>query len=186
MEQLIRFIRNYIPVSNELTADIEKEVVLKKINKGENLLSIHSIAKFLYFIDEGIARTYYYHNDKEITSWFYPKGNLVTAWSSFFNNTPSFETLEAITDMDLICFSRNSLEMLYNKHHHFERFGRLMMQDQMSKLESFFMGFYFLSAKEKYELLISYYPDITQQVNLGHIASFLGIAQETLSRIRNK
>jgi len=68
----------------------------------------------------------------------------------------------------------------------FERFGRILMEEQLAFIDYYFKGVLFMTAKEKYSLLLSYFPDITQRVNLGHIASFLGITQETLSRLRSR
>ena len=67
-----------------------------------------------------------------------------------------------------------------------QEFGRLMVEEQLTFLDYFYRGFMFMSAKEKYNLLLSIFPDVTQRVNLGHIAAVLGISLETLSRIRKK
>ena len=78
------------------------------------------------------------------------------------------------------------MEQLYQESPQFERFGRKMYEQQLAYLDAFYKGYLFMTAKERYDLLLSVFPDVTQRVNLGHIASFLGISQETLSRIRAK
>lgn len=83
--------------------------------------------------------------------------------------------------LSLISFSKNDLEKLYQKHPKFEHFGRKMVEQQLANLDAFYKGYLFMTAKEQCGVLLPTFPDVTQRVNLGHIASFLGISQETLS-----
>ena len=121
-----------------------------------------------------------------MTSWFYREGQLFTAWSSFYKRSPSYEGVELTEDSTISALSYNHLRQLYKQHPKMQEFGREMVEEQLVFLDYFYKGFMFMSAKEKYDLLLSVFPDVTLRVNLGHIASFLGISQETLSRIRAK
>lgn len=154
--------------------------------KGHLLIKEGHIAHRLYFLEKGTARTYYYHKAKDITSWIYREDTPFTTWYSFINNQASFENLEIVEDAILHSFSKDDLEKLYSTNPHFERFGRKMYEQQLAYLDVFYKGYMFMTAKERYDLLLSTFPDVTQRVNLGHIASLLGISQETLSRIRAK
>ena len=75
--------------------------------------------------------------------------------------------------------------MLADKHHDFERLGRLVVTKTMLQLQHRIVAVQFETAQQKYENLLKARPDITQRVSLSHIASYLGITLETLSRIRN-
>ncbi len=156
------------------------------IKKGELLIKEGQVAHRMYFIQSGCARTYYYHQDKEVTSWIYREEQLATAWSSFYTRSPSFEELQALETLHVTSISHEKLQDLFNRNSKFQHFGRLICQEQLVFLDSFFKGQVFMNAKEKLDVLINYFPDITQRVNLGYIASLLGITQETLSRIRRK
>ena len=179
---------DYINSKVQLTTLVKEAVlaVSKKEVLGKNHLLVRQdmVAHRLYFIVKGSARTFYYHDGKDVSSWIYREGQLVTSWSSFFTRSPSYESLEVTEDSILVSLSYEGLQELYQAHPKMQEFGRIMVEEQLVFLEYFYKGFFFMTAKEKYDLLLSIFPDITQRVNLGHIASFLGMSQETLSRIR--
>lgn len=174
------------PLSKEIIHDLESLAMLEELPKGHLLLKEGQVAHRLYFLEKGTARTYYYHNGKDITSWIYGENLPFTAWYSFLDKKPSFENVEVLETSTVISLSKKSLEALYKKHPAFNHFGRKMVEQQLSFLDAFYKGYLFMTAKERYDLLLSIFPDVTQRVNLGHIASLLGISQETLSRIRAK
>jgi CRP-like cAMP-binding protein len=91
-----------------------------------------------------------------------------------------------IEDSTLWGIAYDDLQQLYNTHPDIERFGRLANERYYVMLEDRFVSNHFKEARERYENLISHSPHIIQRVPLGYIASYLGITQETLSRIRNK
>ncbi|MEO0338467.1 MAG: Crp/Fnr family transcriptional regulator, partial [Bacteroidota bacterium] len=103
-----------------------------------------------------------------------------------FSKKVSHEHLEVLENSTVVKISISSLEELYPKYPKLESWMRLVLEEQITFLDNFYKGFLFMQAKEKYDLLIGTFPDILQRVNLGHIASLLGISQETLSRIRKK
>ncbi|WP_040281661.1 Crp/Fnr family transcriptional regulator [Psychroserpens damuponensis] len=186
MEQFINYIKQFINLSIEAEQDILDMVLLENVPKGHLLLKEGQTCDRLYFIAEGTVRTYHYQKGKDITYWIYPENMITTSWHSYILRKPSSEYIETTEDSVLMSLSYNQWQELYLKHAKLERFGRLVIEEQMALLDDFFKGYYFLSAKEKYALLTSAFPTITQRANLGHIASMLGISQETLSRIRGK
>jgi len=175
-----------VPPSQELIQKLAQIATVETLPKGSFLIKEGQIAHRLYFLEKGTARTFYYHNAKDITSWIYQEDTPFTTWYSYLDNKPSFENLEIVEDATVISFTKDDLEKLYLENVQFERFGRKMVEQQLSYLDAFYKGYLFMSAKERYDLLLSNFPDVTQRVNLGHIASLLGISQETLSRIRAK
>ncbi|MEM6963336.1 MAG: Crp/Fnr family transcriptional regulator [Bacteroidota bacterium] len=158
----------------------------QNFDKGHLLVKQDQTAYRIFFIQRGSARTFYYHNGRDVTSWIYREGQLVTSWSSFYTRTPSHENVELTEDSIIVSLTFQELHHLYKQYPQVQEFGRIMVEDQFVFLDYFYKGFMFMTAKEKYDLLLSIFPDVTQRVNLGHIASFLGISQETLSRIRKK
>ncbi len=156
-----------------------------EIEKNHQLLREDQFANKLYFLASGTIRTYYYHNDKEVTSWFYRENQFLSSWHSFINSEKSFEYIETLEKCTIYFITKQDYKKLLKADSIFEKFGRLLMEEQLAFIDYYFKGVLFMTAKEKYDLLLSYFPDITQKVNLGHIASFLGITQETLSRLRS-
>lgn len=186
MENFLNFIRNYINPNLDAEKSISEVSKYLQLEKNTILLEEGKTCKHLYFLVSGSVRTYYYLKGKDITHWVYPSNSLFTSWGSYILQNPSSEYIETTDDCELISISYDDWQNLYKKHPELERFGRLIMEEQMALIDEFYKGYYFLTAKEKYELLINAFPQITQIANLGHIASMLGISQETLSRIRGK
>ncbi|PWL31917.1 Crp/Fnr family transcriptional regulator [uncultured Roseivirga sp.] len=186
LDPLIEYIRHYIKLSNEAKEDLSNSFLTKTYSKDEFIHREGHFCQFLYFILEGTVRTFYNGNGKEVTTWIYPNHQFVTAWSSYLLGTKSFESIQSLGTVKVLCISKHKLEELYKKHNSIETFGRKLVEEQLSSLDSYSKGYMFLTAKEKYDNLLSIFPDVNQRANLGHIASMLGISQETLSRIRGK
>ena len=185
-KSLIEYINFRVQLPTPLKDVIQSVCKEEELGRGDLLIKQDSVAHRLFFIKKGSARTFYYHQGKDVTSWIYREGQIITSWSSFFTRTPSHESVELAEDSTVISISYDDLQNLYRSYPKMQEFGRIMVESQLVFLEYFYKGFFFISAKEKYDLLLSIFPDVTQRVNLGHIASFLGISQETLSRIRKK
>lgn len=186
MQNFINYINQFINLSEETENAILQLAEKITIEKGEQLLAEGKTCKHLYFLEEGTLRSFFYLKGKDVTHWIYPNNSMVTSWYSYVTKNPSSEYIEATENSVLISLSYDNWQTLYSNHPELERFGRIVLESQIAAIDEFYKGYYFLTAKEKYELLITNYPSIIQRANLGHIASMLGISQETLSRIRGK
>lgn len=186
MDEFINFIKEYISLSEKAEADIRNIAVVNEYNKGDFLIEEGKTCNHLHFLSKGVARTFFYQKGKDITNWVYPSNSVFTSWYSYLSRLPSPEYIEITDDSKVVSLQYDDCQDLYKKHPELERFGRFIVEEQIALVDGFYKGYYFLSAKEKYELLVSNFPSITQIANLGHIASMLGISQETLSRIRGK
>ncbi|MEM6724012.1 MAG: Crp/Fnr family transcriptional regulator [Bacteroidota bacterium] len=184
MQSLFDSIQQIIRLDDALRAAIQDRFVQHAFKKGEFLLKERQFARRLFFIEHGTLRTFYLHEEKEVTSWFYTEGFFVSSWSSFYNETPSYEYIEALSDGSVYWISKADYQQLIEEFPAFERFARINAEQQLAFLDSFSKGYIYFTAKQKYQHLIQFIPDIELRVKLGQIASFLGISQETLSRIR--
>lgn len=187
MEALINRIEEFsIKLDQNLKNDLAKTFQIEKVNKRTKILEENYSCRKLYFLEKGIVRSYYEHKLEEVTSWIYNEGHFVSSWHSFYLQQKSFETLETLEDCVLYSISFSNYQKLMNKHHDFERFARLLAESQIAYLDFFFKGFMIMSAKERYLQLLKYFPDIELRVQVGYIASLLGVTRETLSRIRSE
>lgn len=180
------FINRRKIISPTVLDDIIAKSEVIEARKGDFILKEGSTPNHIWYIVSGSLRTMYYYKDKEVTSWLYNHDQLVTAYGSFYTRTSSYENIQCTEDSVLISITYDNLNLLYDNHPSMATFGRYIMEEMVSVLDYFYKGFMFMTAKEKYDLILTYFPDVTQRVNLGYIASFLGITQETLSRIRRK
>lgn len=186
MEQLFNHIQRYYQLSDEaLTAlrDCFTEVVLQK---NEYLLTEGKICRHLYFVQQGALRGFYHLEGKDITHWFAFEKDFVTSLQSFIREQPAVENIQAIEGSVLLCISKDTLNGLYNRFHEIERLVRIAYEKYYIRLESRYVNSQFKTAAERYENLLQETPHILERVPLGQIASYLGISQETLSRIRSK
>ncbi|MEL6864793.1 MAG: Crp/Fnr family transcriptional regulator [Bacteroidota bacterium] len=185
MQQLLEYISQRTFVDRTLEERIRSDFEWVSLSKGTIILEEDRKANYLYFVDKGLVHNYYYLEDgRKITSWFYDENHFVTAWSSFFQQKPSFEVIEALEECELYRISYTNYQQLIADFPPFSHFARLLAEEMLSFLDEFAKGWSFLSAKGKYELILMHFPDIELRVKLGLISSFLGISQETLSRLR--
>ena len=179
------FLSTIVPFTDDELKDIvshfEKETVLK----NQTLVRQGEICKTLYFIEKGMGRSYYLNeNGKEITQWFFGVGKFMSSVDSFFQQTPSLYYLEVLEDATLYCISKEDLDQLFAKYHKMETMGRLVTTEMLTKMVNKLNAIQFQTARERYDYMLAEFPDIAYQVPLRHIASYLGMTQETLSRIR--
>lgn len=186
MQNLLQTISSGCFITPDLRQKLTEFFHKKELKAGTKVLNEGEKATKLYFIDKGILHTYYYYKAKQISSWFYTEGLFVTSWCSFFGKKKSFEGIECLEDCTIYEISYSDYQKLIADFPAFGNFARLLAEDMLIFIDEFAKGWSFLSAKEKYDALLSFIPDIELRVKLGYIASFLGISQETLSRLRSK
>jgi len=175
----------YSPLSPHCAADLKQCARLLHLDKGTLLVREGQLSNKTYFVVTGCARAFYLKSGKDITDWFAFEHAFVSAIHSFFLNAPSQHFIELLEPARLLEISRESIARLSDKHHDFERLGRIIVTKTMLQLQQRIVSIQFEPAQQKYDNLLAIRPDITQRVPLTHIASYLGITLETLSRIRN-
>jgi CRP-like cAMP-binding protein len=153
------------------------------IEKNELLQPIGFTCKTIYFINAGLARIFYYKDGNDITEYFAFEGNFIARVESLFTGQPSQKAIQILEDSDITAIDATALFKLYETHHNIERLFRFIMEagyvDTVKRLESI----QFHSAEERYIHLLKT-PNMLQRIPLKHIASYLGITQVSLSRIR--
>lgn len=182
---LIHYLSSNIGISNSLENEING--IGKKITvpKNHTLLNLNQRCDSIYFIVSGLLRGFYYKDDKEITNWFAQENEFATCFYSFIAQKPAVECIQSIDTCELIEIKYSQLQKLYLAFPETERIGRLLIENYYIKLEERFLNIQFKAAKERYEWFESNKPDVLKRASLGQIATYLGITQETLSRIRS-
>lgn len=168
-----------------------QEALLTKLNKAEiekeaHLLEEGQVCHKLYFIENGCVRSYYHLDGKEITHWFGFENDFVTSFLSFIDRAPSREFIQVVDNLSAWTITRGDLYELYDQFPEIERLGRIICEQYYHRLEERYVSGQFKTATQRYEELLESHKHILQRIPLGQIASYLGISQETLSRIRAK
>ena len=186
MEKFFSIIQGKNLASDSLKEELKNNFTESTYTKGTVFIKEGNYCSELFFLKTGLVRSYCYDQEKEITTWFYFADDIFTSNYSFFSRRRSFESFETLENSTVFSIRQKDLERLYDSHRELERFMRLYLEEIIATYDYHSKGFLFMTATKRYEQLLSLYPDIEQRVNLGYIASYLGISQETLSRIRNK
>jgi len=153
--------------------------------KGHLLFRQGEVCRHIFYIEKGLARIYYNSsNGKEITAWFFAENSFLTAHDSFYQRKASPTYCELLEDSVVYSLKYTDVEAMLNENHELAKFAFHAVFELAKKLTEFINNIKFQSAEERYNGLMNNYPNIFQRAKLGHIASFLGITQETLSRIR--
>lgn len=186
MTSLFDCITLYHPISDEAKQDLSRLLKKTILPKNAVLIKEGIVCNHLYFLEQGCLRGFYNLDGKEVTHWFAFENDFVTSFYSFISRKPCLENIQALEDTVLWSISYEELQQLFDKHHDMERMTRIIYERSYIRLEERLVRLQFRSAKERYEQITSVFPTILNRVSLGHIASYLGISQETLSRIRSQ
>ena len=175
----------YSPLSIECQQALIVNSKISTYKRGEIVIREGQFSKKAFLILEGCARAYYLKDGKDISDWFTFENQFMASIVSFFSNKPSPHYVEFLEDAIVLESSKDTIDRLSDKHHDFERFISKVVTETMLGLCERLYTIQFNKANERYKHLLNIYPDITNRIPLTHIASYLGITLETLSRIRN-
>lgn|SRR5690606_16585473 len=152
--------------------------------KGYLLFNAGKLERDVYFMARGIARVYYYHGANTVTLCFNSEGDVLVSLRSYIEYQPGYENIELLEPSRLLQLKTEDLNKLYASDIHIANWGRRLAEQELIKTEERLMSKLFNTASERYRQLIQQQPELLQRVQLGYIASYLGISQVTLSRIR--
>lgn len=156
----------------------------KHFPKKHILLGSERMEHYLYFIKKGVVRAFFNSPDKDISFWFGTEGDPILSMQSYVSHWKSYENIELIEDSILYVIRISDLQELYSSNIDIANWGRKLAEQELIKTEKLFLSRQFKSASDRYAELLKENPEIIQRVPLKIIASYLGITQVSLSRIR--
>lgn len=184
INNLLTFFSKIHSISRESEHAITDLASLVSVKKNQDLQPIGVTCRTIYFVQSGLARIYYYKDGNEITEYFAFENDIIVRAESLFTGKPSKKAIQAVEDTVFIGIPSAQLFELYDSFPDIERLFRKITEsayvDTVNRIESI----QFHSAEERYNQLLSENPSMIQRIPLKHIASYLGITQVSLSRIR--
>ncbi len=186
MQSFFNHINNYYALSLAAQEALEECFVKMEFYKNDLLLKEGNVCRYLYFIERGALRGFYNLDGKEITHWFGFENDFVTSFHSFITGEAAVENIMFLEYSTVWAIPKEKIQGLFDKFHETERLVRIVYEKYYIRLEERFINSQFKTAAERYENLLHQTPHILTRVPLGQIAAYLGISQETLSRIRSK
>jgi CRP-like cAMP-binding protein len=186
MTPLLTFLNQLQPISGEAQADLLGLCSLKTFGKNQEIQAIGATCKTIYFVVSGVGRIYYLKDGVEVTEYFAFPNDLIVRAESLFTQSPSKKAIQALEDSVVVAIPAEPLFGLFEKHHDLERLFRKLVQNAYVETLRRLENIQFLTAEERYEKLMEEKPELIQKIPLKHVASFLGITQVSLSRIRGQ
>jgi len=178
------FFGKYCVLSPTLKAEVNALATPLHLPKNEFILRQGQVCRQIFLIVQGAARMFYYHDGKEVTNEFFFDQDVVADMQSLYAKKQSHFNIQLLEDCHLLSIKYTDLEKLYAQYHTIETAGRLIAIECFLEESERNRSFQMYTAKERYTQLMTQYPQILNRVSLGHIASYIGVSQIQLSRIR--
>lgn len=171
-------------IPNTSLQQLREHIHVVKYPKGHILLHAHKVENTIYFIKEGLVRAYSDTENNSITFWFGKEGDTIISMRSYIEQQRGYENIELLENSTLYQLNSNKLKDLFQTDIHIANWGRKFAEKELINTEKRLIARQFKTASERYTELLINHPYLIQRVQLSYIASFLGISQVSLSRIR--
>lgn len=186
-EPLIYFIQQHIPASQTVVSQIAAQFHEKVILKHDYLLRAGTVSNEYFFLTDGCLRAFTHDaNGRDVTTNFFTNNRAVFEVSSLFLRLPSTENIQALSDSRGYCLSFETLNQLFHSIPEFREFGRLMLVKEFATFKQRSLSLINQTAEERYLDLMTTDRDVFRYAQLRQIASYLGITDTSLSRIRRE
>lgn len=186
-DNLIQFFQNGLPMSAGKAEQLAEKFQAGKIARNGYLLKEGAVCNESHFIEEGFMRSYTYDLEgNDVTTAFYSKRMYVSDLLSFFKRTPSKEYIQALTDCETWYITYDDMQANFHAFPEYREFGRLNIINLYSSLRQRMLSMLQETAEQRYSDLVNSNPEILQHAPLKHIATYLGITDTSLSRIRKE
>lgn len=187
MEQkILEYISKYVPLTEEERVSILKEVPYKTFKKGTHILKQGQISKACYFNIQGLVRQYEIVDGEEKTTDFYSEEEAIVAFESASKKIPCNFNWVCEEDTTLVIGRLDKIGEAYTKNPKLNKMSHLFISQKFEKYQNSSAAFITLNPEQRYLQLLEKRPDLINRVPQYHLASYLGIKPETLSRIRKR
>ncbi len=184
VKNVLQKIQSLYPLSPEALQLLTSGMEQVNLPKGYHLFKEGRTGSQVYLLERGIARAFSVRDNKEITFWFGAEGDIIFSYNSYIDNKPGYETVELLEDSILYVIAHEKLQQLFTTNIGIANWGRKPAEFELIKTERNFIVQQSLPPPFATSKMLEQNPQLIRRVQLGYIASFLGITQVTLSRIR--
>lgn len=186
VNKLLHNLQSIHPLSESCRTAMAALLKTKVLPKKEHLLREGQICQSIYFIEEGLLRCYYHQGDQEVCSWFMREGDVMISVESFFQQKQSYEAIQALEDSLLYYIRYDELQKLYQQFPEFNFVARVLTEKYYCLSEQRLYAMRMMRSRERYQFLLTHYPELVLRVPAKYIASYLGLTEVTLSKIKSQ
>lgn len=186
-DELVKSVRSRIRISDEGLDVLKGKLIPKKARKRQFLLNAGDVCQYMIFVEHGLLRSFSDDKDgAEHTMQFAMEGWWISDMASFFSADKSKYNIEALEESELLLMSRKVMDELIDELPPIHRYFLNLMENHIITLQRRINVVQSMSAEETYLKLMEVNPDLINRASQQHIASYLGITPETLSRVRSQ
>lgn len=179
-------VSKFLAISPKALVELEEILIKKSFEQDDYVLKQGAFCKHIYFVNKGMIRFFYLKDRLDITEWFAYDQQFCFSITSYFNDVPSKLIIQCIEDSEIFHLPKDELEKLASHNLEISKLYRLLLANSLIGSQLRMESIQFETALQRYQSLMKNNPEIIQRAPLKHIASFLGIRFETLSRIRKQ
>ncbi|MCI5080053.1 MAG: hypothetical protein MRY78_00090 [Saprospiraceae bacterium] len=184
MENLIRTICSTIPVSEASVEAFAQIGLFKQVVKNTIINRPSQSRVRMFFLESGIFRSYRLIDGVDYTHHFFTEHWFASDYQSYLLQQPGYLFIEALSEGSYFEFEKTALEDYFDRYPAYQKLGRIIAEKAYLKMVQRMVNFQTLPLKERYDHLIEQHPKLFQLVPQKHIASYLGVTQQSLSRIK--
>jgi CRP/FNR family transcriptional regulator, anaerobic regulatory protein len=185
MDTLLHYLHSIYPLSPELREHLSGILKVKQLSRKDYLLRAGHISHLTCFVGQGLLRCFYHLEDQEVSAWFMKEGDVIVSVESFFHQTPSKESIQAMEDCVLYYITYEELQFLYRHFMEFNFIGRVLTERYYILSEQRLYYLRMQRGKERFDYLRAYHSELLGRVPDKHLASYLGISDVYLSQLKN-
>jgi CRP-like cAMP-binding protein len=186
-EILEKYVTSLLPMPIDKAKLIVEQFEPLELKKSEFILKENKISKETYFLESGFIRSFTFNNNgEEVTTNIFSAPCFVNDFLSFFKQQPAKENLQTLANCKLWKMSYEVVQTNFHAYPEFREFGRMMLVTNYSILHDRMLGMIKETAENRYLKILEKHSDIFQNIPLKIIASYLGITDTSLSRIRKE
>lgn len=186
LERLFSLLSSIHPLSDDFKASVEQELTLLSLPKGHLLLEAPKVSKHAWFLDSGFAMSYTFLQGQLHVENFWGAGEVVLSLRSFFGQVPSAEFIKLVLPGNVICINYEGVQRLFRRFPEAHYIYETVSSQYYEKSRERAYDLQHLSARDRYVKLLTRFPQIPQFVAQENIASYVGIAPQSLSRLKRQ
>lgn len=186
MNELLWFLESVYPMTDELKEHLGTILKQKELPRKSYLLKAGHVSRNICFIGKGLLRCFYIKDDHEVSSWFMKEGDVIVSVESFFAQKESYESIQALEDTILFYITYDELQFIYRHFPEFNFIGRVLVEKYYVLSEQRLYSLRMQRSQERYDYLFKHFPELIQRVPAKFLASYLGITEVTMSKIKGR